>query len=151
MTAAPVPQINTAERKAKLTRLRTRLKWAVGAYHLLAGSGERLEYATFDGLKPLELKRWTDAVIDNLRRLESWHYHFFLVNLCVSASDDNRKPINEGRFTAAVVYEPAVSIYIDTYQVEPADAWKLLDQAVDAAVRLWILKEEADGSRRSEA
>ena len=56
----------TAERKARFTRLRGRLKFGIGIYHLLLRPN-RLPFQEFDGLDPEEFREWVDEAIASLR------------------------------------------------------------------------------------
>lgn len=136
MSDAQLLAASTAGRKQDLLRLRTRLKWAIGAYHLLR-DGQPLPYPTFDGLTAAELRDWTDEVIDALRG-KYWLQHFFLVHLCVSASEANRRVLNKGLSTENVSYEPNISIYTTNHKMPEDEAWREVNSAVDLAIRYWL-------------
>ena len=132
----------TAERKALFTRLRGRLKFGIGAYHLLLRP-EKLPFREFDGLSPEEFREWVDEAIHSLRG-KDWHAYMYLFNLTLTAGERNRVVINQGTPMERVVYEPNVWLYVENYEIGAEDAVKLLNDAVGRAVREMIAKEMAD-------
>jgi hypothetical protein len=127
---------STSERKAELTKLRSRLKFAVGAYHTLLDEAA-FPYSDIDGMPGPRLKEWADELIDGIRDADI-HGHVMLVNLCCTASEDNRSVVNKGKAAEAVIYEPNIALYVDTYGFKPEQVVKALNAAVDGAVRAWL-------------
>lgn len=122
--------------KEEVKRLRARFKYALGAYHLLE---DRQEHANLliDGLRPHELRTWADEVIDGMLEREA-HTHFYLTNLASIASDRNRRVVDRGNNKELVIYEPNVAWYVETYKLPTEEAVRLLNEAVNMAIRHWM-------------
>lgn len=142
---AEIKAESSEARKELLTRLRVRLKWCLGAYHLLE-LPELAEYPSFDGYALEDLRRWADSLIDGLRG-GHWHEYFYLFTVARRAGPQNQIRWNAGTSMEAIVYEPDLSLFIEIYQITEDEAVSLLDKAVDLAVRHWLdaRKEESHG------
>jgi hypothetical protein len=124
------------ERKARLTRLRARLKYGLGAYHLLANPA-RSDLLAIDGVALPEFRAWVDATINGLRGSQ-YPEHFILMALASAATERNRTVVFPGTPMERVIYEPSVWLYQEHHGLPVADAIRVMNQAVDAAVRVAI-------------
>lgn len=136
---------NGARRKVELTRLRARLKYAIGAYHLLEHP-EASEVPMVDGMTPIQLRRWTDAVIDNLRGRKDLQF-MLLTNLAASATERNRLIVQVGTNPEAVIYQPNYGLLVEAYEYQDEQAIKILSDAVDVAIREWLAVKGAPNGR----